>query len=267
MEYHRIPELSYTLGATLLAGTDTFLSGYGRAADACDFFKMRYVFAGAEPLRESTQKLWMERFGVRILEGYGTTETGPVLSVNTPMACQQGSVGRPLPGVECRITEVPGISEGGLLSVSGPNIMLGYLKSGTKGQWQFPHSEQGEGWYDTGDIVHQETQGFLRIIGRAKRFAKIGGEMVSLALVERLVAQVWPEYRHAVVGVSDLKKGERLVLVTECVQVDRGVLLAQARELGLSGLYVPGKILQVKTLPLLASGKVDFTSVSDLIKQ
>ncbi|MEO5352369.1 MAG: AMP-binding protein [Magnetococcus sp. XQGC-1] len=270
LDYHLIPEVAYAMRATLLAGTDTFLAGYARVADPGDFVWMRYVVAGAEPLREETARLWMERFGIRILEGYGTTEASPVLAVNTPQASRLGSVGALLPGVEYRLDPVPGITDGALLSVRGANIMLGYLLPGGNGQPVRPPSPHGEGWYGSGDIVRVDGQGFVYILGRAKRFAKIGGEMVSLAAVEQLAAQLWPEYRHAAVVLGAPaqggggRRGEQLVLVSECPDPDRQALLLRLRARGMGEIYLPGKICSVESLPLLGSGKIDLAAVQQL---
>ena len=265
LEYALIPDRAYAVQASLMAGTDTFLAGYARTADARDFFRMRYVFSGAEPLRQETQRLWMERFGIRILEGYGTTEASPVLAVNTPMACRTGSVGRLLPGIAYHLEPVPGLSPGALLCVRGPNIMLGYLLPGKAGIYHFPDSGQGDGWYDSGDIVTVDPQGFIYILGRAKRFAKIAGEMISLAAVEHLATQVWPEWRHAVVCCRDARKGEYLVLVSEHPTPDRSRLLQQIQIQGLGNLYLPKKLLSVESLPLLGSGKVDFAAIVRMV--
>ncbi len=211
LHYRTVPELIYGVNATIVFGTDTFLAGYARSAHPYDFRSLRYIVAGAEPVRESTRRTYMEKFGLRILEGYGVTETAPVLALNTPMFNQFGTVGRLMPGMEPRLEPVPGVDEGGRLFVRGPNVMLGYLKADNPGVIEPPP----EGWHDTGDIVTIDAQGFVTIKGRAKRFAKIGGEMISLAAVEMLAAQLWPDAMSAVATAPDPRKGERLVLVTQ----------------------------------------------------
>src|SRR5205807_8616798 len=206
-----VPELIYGVNATIVFGTDTFLAGYARAAHPYDFRSLRYILAGAEPVRESTRRTYMEKFGLRILEGYGVTETAPVLALNTPMFNKFGTVGRILPGMEAKLEKVEGVEDGGRLLVRGPNVMLGYLKADKPGVLEPPC----EGWHDTGDIVTIDEQGFVTIKGRARRFAKVGGEMISLAAVEALAGDLWPQHPCAVVAVPDARKGERLILATE----------------------------------------------------
>src|SRR5215467_405926 len=204
LHYRTVAELVYGVNATIMFGTDTFLNGYARVAHAYDFRSLRYILAGAEPVRESTRKTYLEKFGLRILEGYGVTETAPVLAINTPMFNKFGTVGRILPGMEARLDKVEGVDEGGRLFVRGPNVMLGYLKADKPGVLEPPP----DGWHDTGDIVTIDAQGFVMIKGRAKRFAKVGGEMISLAAVEMIASDLWPQVLSAVVAVSDPRKGE-----------------------------------------------------------
>jgi acyl-[acyl-carrier-protein]-phospholipid O-acyltransferase/long-chain-fatty-acid--[acyl-carrier-protein] ligase len=264
LHYRIVPEMAYDVNATVLFGTNTFLSGYARFAHPYDFYSVRYVFAGAEKLQEETRRVWAEKFGVRIFEGYGATETAPVLSANTPMENAVGSVGRFMPGIEYQLESVPGVETGGRLYVRGPNIMLGYLLHDQPGKLIPPATEHGPGWYDTGDIVTVDAEGFIRIQGRAKRFAKIGGEMVSLAAVEELAASVWPDALHAVTTLPDAAKGEALVLLTEQPDADRAPLLKHAKVAGIGELNVPKKILTVKKLPLLGTGKIDYNGVKSL---
>src|SRR6185437_15638781 len=211
LHYRIVPEVAYETNATILFGTDTFLTGYARAANPYDFYSVRYVFAGAERVRDETRKQWVEKFGLRILEGYGATETSPVIASNTPMHFKAGTVGRVLPGMAWRLEPVEGIDEGGRLVVAGPNVMKGYLSPTSPGAIDAPEG----GWYDTGDIVAIDVEGYVKILGRAKRFAKIAGEMVSLGAVENLASSVWPEQRHAAVTLPDPRKGEQVVLVTD----------------------------------------------------
>ncbi|TGX56344.1 acyl-[ACP]--phospholipid O-acyltransferase [Sphingomonas gei] len=258
LHYRIVPALAYDANATILFGTDTFLAGYARMGHSYDFYSVRYVFAGAERVRDETRKLWGEKFGVRIFEGYGATEASPVIAVNTPMHFQAGSVGRLLPGVEARVDPVPGIAEGGKLSIRGPNIMAGYMKADAPGILQPPH----EGWHDTGDIVTIDAQEFVTIRGRAKRFAKIGGEMVSLPAVEGYAAAVWPEDDHAVVTRADPRKGEQLVLFTTRKDAKAGALQAWGKANGVAELAIPRDIRVLDALPVLGTGKLDYVTMT-----
>lgn len=255
-----VPELIYATNATILFGTDTFLSGYARAANPYDFYGVRYIFAGAEKVKDQTRKVYMDKFGVRILEGYGATETSPAIAVNSPMHQKEGTVGRLLSGMEARLEPVEGIDRGGRLYVRGPNVMLGYYKDDNPAVLQPPEN----GWHDTGDIVEIDEDGFIRILGRAKRFAKIAGEMVSLAVPESIAAALWPDFDHAVVALADDKKGEQLVLVTTCPDVTRSALTEYASANGIPPLAVPATILTVDSLPVLGTGKTDYPEVKRL---
>jgi acyl-[acyl-carrier-protein]-phospholipid O-acyltransferase/long-chain-fatty-acid--[acyl-carrier-protein] ligase len=260
LHYRIVPALAYDSNATILFGTDTFLSGYARMAHGYDFYAIRYVFAGAERVRDETRRTWSEKFGLRIFEGYGATEAGPVIAVNTPMHFQAGSVGRLLPGIEARIDDVPGIDTGGRLSIRGPNIMAGYLKADAPGVLQPPEG----GWHDTGDIVTLDDSGFVTIRGRAKRFAKIGGEMVSLPAVEGYAAAVWPGADHGVVTRADPRKGEQLVLFTTARDAKASDLQAWGRANGIAELAIPRDIRIVDALPVLGTGKLDYVEMSRL---
>ena len=264
LHYRIVPEIAYDVNATVLFGTNTFLAGYARAAHPYDFYSVRYVFTGAEKLQEGTRRVWAEKFGIRLFEGYGATETAPALSVNTPMECRPGSVGRLLPGIDHALEPVPGVSEGGRLHVRGPNVMLGYLLADNPGVLVGPASGQGEGWYDTGDIVTLDDDGYLHIQGRAKRFAKIGGEMVSLAAVEALASEVWEGALVAAVSLPDPGKGEQLVLLTDAEGAGRGELLAAAKARGVGEINVPKRILAGVEVPLLGSGKIDLNGAREL---
>lgn len=262
LHYRVIPELSYDINATILFGTNTFLAGYARYAHPYDFYSIRYVYAGAEKLKEENRRLWADKFGVRIFEGYGATETSPVISANTPMHNRPGTVGKLMPGIEHKLNPVPDIHEGGSLNVKGPNIMLGYMFHDNPGILVSPQ----DGWYDTGDIVTIDNDGYLTIRGRAKRFAKVGGEMISLAFIEHYLDALWPGYIHALVTLPDEKKGEQLVLVTNYPSADKAELIQYARANGISELAVPKTIHIVDKIPMLGSGKVDYTTIQKQIK-
>jgi acyl-[acyl-carrier-protein]-phospholipid O-acyltransferase/long-chain-fatty-acid--[acyl-carrier-protein] ligase len=262
LHYRTVPELVYGVCATVLFGTDTFLNGYARVANPYDFHSLRYVLAGAEPVRESTRQIYLEKFGLRILEGYGVTETAPVMALNTPMFNKFGTVGRLLPGMEARLEKVEGVEDGGRLFVRGPNVMLGYLRADKPGVLEPPP----EGWHDTGDIVSIDDQGFITIKGRAKRFAKIGGEMISLAAVETLAAELWPNNHAAVAAVPDLRKGERLIMVTDKAGATRSEFMAYARSKHASELMLPAEVVVLDKLPMLGSGKVDQLAIDKYVR-
>jgi acyl-[acyl-carrier-protein]-phospholipid O-acyltransferase/long-chain-fatty-acid--[acyl-carrier-protein] ligase len=263
LHYRTVAELIYGVNATIMFGTDTFLNGYARVAHPYDFRSLRYIIAGAEPVKESTRRTYMEKFGLRIFEGYGVTETAPALALNTPMFNKFGTVGRILPGMEARLEKVEGVEEGGRLYVRGPNVMLGYLKVENPGVLEPP----AEGWHDTGDIVSIDEQGFIAIKGRAKRFAKIGGEMISLAAVEALASDLWPDAPSVVVAVPDMRKGERLVLVTQKKDATRAEIQAFAKARHASDLMIPSEVWVQDKLPMLGAGKVDAMAVAKLVKE
>ncbi|WP_088507968.1 AMP-binding protein [Burkholderia ubonensis] len=262
LHYKVIPELAYDKNSTVLFGTNTFLANYGKHANPYDFFRLRYVVAGAEKLTDAVRNLWFEKFGKRIFEGYGATETAPVLAVNTPKAYRVGTVGQFLPGIEHKLVPVPGIDQGGALYVKGPNVMSGYYRFENPGVLEPTTSEVGDGWYATGDVVKVE-DGFVSIVDRVKRFAKIGGEMVSLSVVEK-IAERAAQGMHAVTTQVDPNKGEALVLFTTSKDVKRDVLSAAAKELGASELSVPRKIVVVDALPLLGTGKTDYVTLKKM---
>ncbi len=262
LHYRIIPEISYEINATMLFGTNTFLKGYAKYAHNYDFFSIRYVCAGAEAVQKETREIYAEKFGLRILEGYGATETSPVISMNTPIDYQTGSVGVLLPGIEYQLKSVPGIEKGGQLFVKGDNVMLGYLRHEKPGVLEPATSDYGAGWYDTGDIVDIDSDGFVFIKGRVKRFAKIAGEMVSLSMVEKMVKQCWPEYDHAVISIPDPAKGEQLILLTTFQDADRKALSTFAKKQKIGDINVPRQIKKIARIPVLGTGKTDYTALS-----
>ena len=266
LHYRIIPELIYELGATILFSTNTFLKGYARCAHAYDMHTLRYVVAGAERLSDETVRNWQEKFGLRVLQGYGVTEASPVIAVNTPLNNRAGSVGQLLPGMEYYLAPVPGIQHGGRLVVRGPNAMLGYLLL-DQNDIVPVGTERGPGWHDTGDIVTIDAAGYVTILGRAKRFAKIGGEMISLTAVEELAQRVWPGKPHAALSLADERKGEKIVLVTEYQGATRRELHEAARQMQYGELLLPRKVVLIDAMPVLGTGKLDYAALQRLVQE
>lgn len=262
--YKIVPELTYDRNCTVLFGTNTFLAKYALTAHPYDFAKLRYVVAGAEKLTDTVRNQWIDKFGIRVLEGYGVTECAPVISVNTPMASAKGTVGRFVPDMEYRLITVPGVDAGGQLIVKGPNVMAGYLKADKPGLLQPTEFEGSAGWYDTGDIVDVDDAGFIRILDRVKRFAKIAGEMVSLTVVEDLARHVSPAGLHAAAKRPDAAKGEAIVLFSTDKTMTRERLLTGAKEMGLAEITVPRVLKVLDAIPVLGTGKTDYVTLSTL---
>ena len=263
LHYRVIPEVIYERGCTVLFGTSTFLANYAKFAKPSDFYKLRYVVAGAEKLNEEVKKIWADKFGISILEGYGTTECAPVISVNTPIANKNGSVGMLMPGLLSKLEAVAGIKDCGLFSVRGPNVMLGYYLFDNPGMIQALKAERGEYWYNTGDIVEIDSDGFVFIKGRVKRFAKVAGEMVSLETVENIAYHASPEYQHASTTQADTQRGENVVLYTTDPELNRERLSNSAKAIGSPELAIARKLIVIAELPLLGTGKTDYV----LLKQ
>lgn len=262
LHYKIIPELVYENSCTVLLSTSTFLAGYARFAESYDFHSLRYVIAGAEKLSNEVIKTYHDKFGIRIMEGYGTTETAPVIAANTSMAYRRHSVGRVLPGIETELIPVPGIEEAGRLVVRADNVMLGYLRVDNPGIVEHTPTIGNKRIYDTGDIAHIDDAGFLHLRGRVKRFAKIAGEMVSLDTVETMAIHSSPDASHAVISTEDHKKGESLILFTTDAELHRKALQQAAKELGIPKLAVPKSIHVIDDIPLFPSGKTNYLELA-----
>lgn len=266
LHFKEIPQLIAESGANILFATDTFAYQYARSAKGDGLKCLKFCVLGAEKVKPETRDLYLRRFGVELLEGYGATEASPVIAVNQPNTQpggenRHGTVGRLLPGMETRLEDVPGISGGAKLVVRGPNVMRGYLVG--EGQVE----DLSDGWHDTGDVVSIDADGFVAIVGRVKRFAKIGGEMVSLNAVEGFASAVWPDNRHAVISIPDPRKGERLVLISDAPDADTGKILEWAQKNGAPEIAVPKKVLKVPEIPVLGTGKTDYVSVQRLAEE
>jgi acyl-[acyl-carrier-protein]-phospholipid O-acyltransferase / long-chain-fatty-acid--[acyl-carrier-protein] ligase len=254
LHYKLIPQAAAKVQPTIMFGTDTFLGGYARTAKDSDFSSLRFVVAGAEAVKADTRRVWKERFDARILEGFGMTEASPVVAVNTATHSLDGTVGRQFPMMETKIVPVEGIAAGGRLWVKGPNVMLGYMMANQPGKLQ----PLADGWHDSGDIISFEQGGYIAIRGRAKRFAKIAGEMVSLGAIEMLVESLWPEDRHAAISVPDKRKGERIILMTTHRPASKGDIQSHGKKVGVTELMVPADVVEVPDIPVLGSGKTDY---------
>jgi acyl-[acyl-carrier-protein]-phospholipid O-acyltransferase/long-chain-fatty-acid--[acyl-carrier-protein] ligase len=249
--------------ATILLATDTFISQYGRAAADGDFASLRLAVCGAERLRDETRKLFRDNCRIELLEGYGVTEASPVIAANQPGANRAGTVGRLMSQMEARVEPVEGIREAGRLFVRGPNVMLGYLRADRPGEIVPPP----DGWHDTGDVVSFDDDGYLAIRGRLKRFAKVGGETVSLTVVENCACALWPDHAHAAVAVPDGRRGESIVLVTTFADASRADLAVWVRNHGVPELAVPRRLVAVQEIPVLGTGKTDYVAVAKIIAQ
>lgn len=262
LHYKVIPQLIREKGCNTLFSTSTFLRHYARYASPDDLKSLKYVVAGAEKLAEPVRQVWHERYGIDILEGYGATELAPVVAVNLPDVNRPGTVGRLLPGIEARVLPVEGIAAGGELHLRGPNLMSGYYRPEAPGVLEPPRSAAGAGWHDTGDVVEMDADGFLRIQGRLKRFAKVAGELVCLDLAEAIARAVSSEAQHATLAMPEAGRGEAIVLYTTDPGLTREQLAAAARQLGQPEIALPRRIIHRESLPMLATGKVDYRRLS-----
>jgi acyl-[acyl-carrier-protein]-phospholipid O-acyltransferase/long-chain-fatty-acid--[acyl-carrier-protein] ligase len=273
LHYRVIPGVVYDRYCTVMVGTNTFLNGYARQAAPYDFHSVKYLVAGAEKVQEATAQTWARKFGIRLLEGYGATECSPVLCANNRIEAQFGSVGRFMPGMEWRLEPVDGVSEitpegrvvSGRLFVRGPNVMRGYLNPDANAAFQALG-----GWYDTGDLARIDDDGFVFLLGRMKRFAKISGEMVSLTAVEDALAGAFPQHglrcEVAVIAMADEEKGEKLVAVTNAARLSLDEVRQAIKAKGLTNLCAPREIRTVTEIPKLGTGKVNHRALMELVR-
>ncbi|MBN8648334.1 MAG: AMP-binding protein, partial [Caulobacterales bacterium] len=249
--------------STILFATDTFVNQYARVAEDGDLASLRYIVCGAERVKPETRDSLMSKFNISIIEGYGATEAAPVVAVNQLREKNRpGTVGRLMPNLEWKLESVPGITGGGRLYVRGPNVMLGYMRVDAPGELQ----TMPGGWHDTGDIVSIDDEGYVSIKGRLKRFAKVGGEMVSLGAVEGYATNIWPENLHVALSVNDPKKGEQIVLLTNCKEANRNVIQAWYKDHHVNELALPKRIVFVDEVPVLGTGKIDYVASQKIIE-
>ena len=267
LHYRMVPEMAYDRDCTVIFGTPTFLAHYARHAHPYDFYRIRYAVSGAEKLNDAVRQTWIDKFGIRLLEGYGVTECSPVIAINSPMNQKRGSVGRIVPGVEYKLEPVEGIPSGGILHVRGPSIMLGYLLHDKPGELRPPSSVFGPGWHATGDVVDIDADGFVTILARMKRFAKVAGEMVSLEVVEQIALAASPAFVHAATAISNERRGETIVLFTEDANLKREHLLAAARHDGQAEVAVARTVYYLQKLPRLGTGKVDYLLLREMAQE
>ena len=266
LDYKTICSIIQEERPTVMVGTPSFLRGYLRASKQGDFESIKLIVSGADKCPDSLRQEFQDKHGLILYEGYGTTETSPVISTNTPEANKPGSVGRVLPDVQVRIEnyetgETCRPDEVGRILVKGDLVMKGYLDEFEDTSMRIRH-----GWYDTGDMGYIDQDGFLWHAGRLKRFVKIGGEMVSLVKVEDVLESVLPQNTLcSVVEVPDALKGVRIVAaVTE--NVDERQILKQMSE-HLPNIALPKQFVVIEELPRMGSGKVDFRTVGEMVNR
>ncbi|MCS1407778.1 MAG: Bifunctional protein Aas [Verrucomicrobia subdivision 3 bacterium] len=266
LHYRMVPAVIYDRRCTIMLSTNTFLNGYARKAHAYDFNSIRYLFAGAEKTQETTFETWAQKYGIRILEGYGTTECSPCISVNTGMEVKIGSAGRLLPAIQHRLETIPGVDKGGRLHIRGPNVMKGYLNPEANQEFQAL-----EGWYDTGDIADIDDEGYVYILGRLKRFAKVSGEMISLSAVEESLAGKFNHHglrtEVAILSRPDSQRGEQLIAVSNNPAVSLTEIRETIKAGGHSNLSIPRQLEVVKEIPKLGTGKVDHRNLQKSLEK
>ena len=256
LHFRVISDLLYEIEATVMIGTDTFFRSYAKVAHPLDFNTLRLVYAGAEGVKLDTRTILNERLGTRLMEAYGTTECSPAVAGNNVVFNKFGTIGKLCPGMQYRLEKIDGIEKGGELVVKGPNVMEGYILPDHPGVLVPPQ----DGWYHTGDVVEVDEIGFMTIKDRIKRFAKIGGEMVSLRAIENMLCKMFEgqdEFCYGVVAVPHENKGEQIIVATNNKDLTIDRLREFIKTNGYPELYLPRVILYRESIPTSATGKVD----------
>ncbi|MDY6407395.1 MAG: AMP-binding protein [Pseudomonadota bacterium] len=263
--YRTITELIYELKATMMIGTNTFFKGYTKIAHPYDFKTLRLCYAGAEAVQEETRQLMAEKLGCLLMEAYGTTECSPVLCINNILFNKFGTLGKLVQAIEHKIEPVPGIENGGELCVKGPNVMKGYIFADNPGVIV----PVQDGWYHTGDVVVIDELGFVKIVDRVKRFAKIGGEMISLTAVENIAREIWKtdDFHGAAVALPHPKKGEYIIFVSNDKSANKDDFSLKVQEKGMSELYIPSEFMYKEEFPIFATGKADLVTLKKWVQE
>jgi 1-acyl-sn-glycerol-3-phosphate acyltransferase len=283
LEAAQVGKLTRLFNGTVFLGTPTFLRTYLRKCAPEDWKSVNTIVVGAEKLPAELAAAFEQQFGVRPVEGYGATELSPLVSVNVPPGrtpknfqpdAKEGTVGRPVPNVAAKITDLDdpsrelGANQTGMLWVKGPNVMLGYMN-----RPELTAESIVDGWYCTGDVGFIDDEGFITLTGRMSRFSKIGGEMVPHIQIEESLAAMLDSQEDtqtiAVTAVPDAKKGERLIVLYTQLEKDPATLCRQLRDSGLPNLYIPDpeNFIRVEAIPILGSGKLDLKRMKDLALQ
>jgi acyl-[acyl-carrier-protein]-phospholipid O-acyltransferase/long-chain-fatty-acid--[acyl-carrier-protein] ligase len=266
LEFKTIAKIIREYKPELLVGTPLFLEGYVKQSKAGDFASIKLAVSGADKCPEHLRILYREKHDIEIFEGYGTTETSPVISANPRDRNKPGSIGTPIPGTEIRIQNLDtgadcAVGETGKILVKGDGVMLGYLNDIEESSLRLK-----SGWYDTGDLGYLDEDGYLWHKGRLKRFVKIGGEMVSLVMVEETMNALTPvEVECCAVELPDSKRGSKIVGVTN-TKVDQQDLNKKLSK-ALPNLALPKKYVHVAEFPRMGSGKTDFRSLTEIVRE
>jgi len=266
LDYKTIPKIMKEYKVTMIAATPVFFLGYLRESEPGDFETLRLAVAGADKTPDSLREGYKKKHNINLLEGYGATETSPVISVNRPEMNRPGSIGPLLPSVKVRITDItsgeilPSGKEGKIL-VKGDLVMKGYY-----GDLEETSLRIEDGWYDTGDMGLMDEDGYLWHKGRLKRFVKIGGEMVSLVRTESVLQDLLPEGENCcIVELPDSIKGAKLVAAVTA-DVNEKEMIKKMRK-KLPSIAVPSQFIKFDDLPKMGSGKVDFRTVTEIVQK
>ena len=265
LHYRIIPELIYRTNATIMFATNTFLEKYAKFANPYDFYSLKFIAIGGEKLTENNKLNWADRYSVKVFEGYGATECSPLISFNSFMKYKFGTVGTLVAGLQYRLEKMEGVEEenSGRLFLKGENVFKGYIYADKPLEIVPPK----DGWYDTGDIVKIDSEGFITIIGRAKRFAKISGEMVSMTMVENNLSYIWKDYINAVIAEKDDRKGEKLVIITNNKDAKIQEVIDYFKQHQLAEISIPKEIRFREDIPLLGTGKINYIELEKMLRE